>query len=282
VITSIGSKAKSSVVPNGFIIIIINIAALVGGFVIGAVIQNVYFATKASARGEKTSGEYQYVLNTTKDGVHLEEYFGSKGGSVVIPATVDGLPVVGIGGRLFFSEYRSPYGARDNRKERITSVTIPDTVTTILGGFENCTELKQITLPKNLKYIGPSAFKGSGLTSITIPEGITDIANVAFSDCTSLTSVTLPRSLERMGGNAFSGATALVDVRIPSGSRIVYGSYYAASASTSSDHIFIEGLNRYFRAEQGSTPSNHSFNGCTSLSAASQQAIRDSGYTGEF
>ena len=41
--------------------------------------------------------------------------------------------------------------------------------------------------------IGNYAFDGcSGLTSITIPDGVTSIGDFAFSDCSGLTSITIP------------------------------------------------------------------------------------------
>ena len=122
-------------------------------------------------------------------------------------------------------------------------------------------EITQATFPDGITVIEDSAYYGTGLTSVTIPEGITVIRNSAFSNCKNLTSVTLPRSLERIGENAFYDCTSLVNVTIPSGHTIQYGTFYG----------------RDFEATQ----ITGSFF-CTSLSEASQQAIRDSGYTGKF
>ena len=44
----------------------------------------------------------------------------------------------------------------------------------------------------------------SGLTAVTIPEGCTEIAANAFSDCADLQTVDLPDSLETLGEAAFS------------------------------------------------------------------------------
>ena len=54
------------------------------------------------------------------------------------------------------------------------------------------------------------AFKGcTGLTSVTIPEGVTSIGYLAFFDCTGLTSITIPDSVTSIDGSAFSGCTKL-------------------------------------------------------------------------
>ena len=54
----------------------------------------------------------------------------------------------------------------------------------------------------------------TGLTSITIPDGVTEIWDYAFTDCTGLTSVTIPASVTFMGEGAFDGCTGLTGVYI--------------------------------------------------------------------
>lgn len=74
-----------------------------------------------------------------------------------------------------------------------------------------------LNLPENYKGrgygIGESVFKAClGLTSITIPDGVTSIGNSAFSGCSGLTSITLPNSLMSIGTNAFSGCYGLTSI----------------------------------------------------------------------
>jgi len=100
----------------------------------------------------------------------------------------------------------------------ITSVTIPDTVTSIGNqAFKWCSKLTSITLPTSLTTIGQGVFYNcTGLTSITLPEGITTIGWQAFRGCTGLTSITLPDSLTNTGQEAFRGCTGLTSITIPS------------------------------------------------------------------
>jgi len=58
-------------------------------------------------------------------------------------------------------------------------------------------------------YIGKSAFEGSGITSVSIPDSVTTIEESAFRGCTALKSVTLPDSLTTISDYAFYECSAL-------------------------------------------------------------------------
>lgn len=63
--------------------------------------------------------------------------------------------------------------------------------------------------------VGRFAFYGcSGLTSVTVPEGVTALRASAFRNCTSLTSVALPATLDSVYGYAFGSCAALADVAV--------------------------------------------------------------------
>lgn len=121
------------------------------------------------------------------------------------------------------------------------------------SAFEECTPLKNITIPKSVKNINMCAFgynsdvfgaykceftdnlvgvifeensqlKSIGecafacctkLESITIPDGVTDIANHAISYCTSLKNITIPNSVINIGNGAFYNCSSLESMAIP-------------------------------------------------------------------
>ena len=84
--------------------------------------------------------------------------------------------------------------------------------------FEGCSGLTSITLPSGLTEIGWGAFQYcSGLTSITLPSGVTKIGFSAFEGCSGLTSLTLPSGLTEIGFSAFHGCSGLTSIPLPSG-----------------------------------------------------------------
>ena len=78
-----------------------------------------------------------------------------------------------------------------------------------IGGntFANCVGLTSLTLPSGVTLIGYSAFEGcSGLTSLDIPSGVTSIGRSAFSGCSGLTSIYVyAGKLPKMGSDVFNG-----------------------------------------------------------------------------
>ena len=101
------------------------------------------------------------------------------------------------------------------------SVIIPETVT-----YNGTTY--------SVKSIGKSAFCGSSLTSVTIPNSVKNIEEWAFNSCSSLTSVTIPNSVKSIGNNAFGGCSSLTSVTIPNSvTSIGYGVFRNCISLTS-------------------------------------------------
>ena len=66
---------------------------------------------------------------------------------------------------------------------------------------------------KKVTSIGNAAFSHcSGLTSISIPEGVTHIGNYAFYYCSGLTSINIPEGVTKIGKSAFYECDCLTDV----------------------------------------------------------------------
>ena len=81
--------------------------------------------------------------------------------------------------------------------------------------FYGCRGLTSLTLPSGLTSIGSWAFTGcSGLTSLSLPSGLTSIGVGAFSGCSGLTSLSLSSGLTSIGDVAFSGCSGLTSIYV--------------------------------------------------------------------
>ena len=100
----------------------------------------------------------------------------------------------------------------------LTSITIPESVTTIVGwAFLGCTSLTSITIPSSVNSIGAYAFSAcTSLTSITLPSSVTSIEKEAFSDCAKLTTVTMKGATPpTLGDNIFESCEELNTIFVP-------------------------------------------------------------------
>ena len=108
--------------------------------------------------------------------------------------------------------------------------------------FRDCSGLTSVNIPDGITNIGYGTFSGcSSLTSITIPDGVTSIGERAFSDCSSLTSIIIPDGVTSIGSYAFSGCDNLTSVSIGEGVRNIgghtfYGCYNLTSVVWNAIH----------------------------------------------
>ena len=130
----------------------------------------------------------------------------------------------------------------------------------VIVGYDGAAEC---TIPSKLDgydvmEIRYSAFKNSGITSLSIPSTVTKIGNEAFRDCLKLTKVSIPASITADGGIAervfmgckslkevtiakgyaapigesmFQGCTSLTTINIPEGVAYIYGSAFESCTS---------------------------------------------------
>ena len=104
----------------------------------------------------------------------------------------------------------------------LTSVVLPEGMLSLgmtsSAAFANCSSLTKAVLPSTLQgELGREMFRGTALTTITVPEGVTKIGAQAFMYSYYLTNVSLPMgdSLTAIETDAFA-LTGLKQVSIPS------------------------------------------------------------------
>ena len=208
---------------------------------------------------ESPVGDFSYASSSSA--VTITGYRGA-GGTVVIPAVINDLPVTAIGVSAFnaktnLTSITIPSGVKDIGDSafrgctNLASVSIPDTVTRIGSrAFRSCTKLATINIPSSVSTIRFQAFWDcTSLTSISIPDSITDIESATFLGCTGLTTFTIPSRVTDIGIDAFNGCASLTEITIPASVTTI--GTFAFSACSSMRSINVEASNANYVSVNG-------------------------------
>lgn len=232
----------------------------------------------AKWRGTATVDDYTYTYSVLNGQVEIGT--GETGelseaavsprptGGVVIPSSLGGYPVTGIGEYAFES-------CTD-----MTDVEIPESVVSIRAeAFGGCEGLANVEIPRNVMYIDVTAFgfcyrftvdpanavysSRNGLLlskdgrtlvrgvygDVEIPSSVTKIGDSAFDGCPLLESVTIPDGVLDIGAHAFCCCDGLENILIPQsvtniGTR-AFGSCYNLRS------FAVDPANRFYSARDG-------------------------------
>ena len=120
---------------------------------------------------------------------------------LVIPSTVNGIPVTEIANNAFY------------RNNKIKSVYCGNRVTVIgFQAFENCSNLKKVIIPDSVEKICEEAFCWCGLTEVQIGDRVKEMGRAAFQQNDRLKSVKLPYCLTVIPEDAFNNCTSLSEI----------------------------------------------------------------------
>ena len=124
-----------------------------------------------------------------------------------------------------FGSYFTPVNSRYFNAGRANVVNMPvykysldeDGNATITGysGSVSALAIPQTIDGHKVVAIGNSAFEGTCLVNVTIPDTVTEIGDWAFENCKQLSSVSLSSNLVALGSGTFSNCTSLTSIRIP-------------------------------------------------------------------
>jgi hypothetical protein len=126
-------------------------------------------------------------------------------------------------GTVTITAYQGPSGA----------VAIPSTLNglpvTAIGAyaFRNLSSLSSVTIPNGVTNIGDGSFMFCGLTNFDLPDTITNLGQMIFYGCEGLTSVTIPNSVTNLGVECFGLCSGLTNVTLGNGlSSIGEGAFF--------------------------------------------------------
>ena len=147
------------------------------------------------------SGDFTYEVSGST--ITIIRYTGTSN-TVVVPATIDEMPVTGIGDSAFYDAFV------------LTSLTLPNSLTSIgTNAFTWCAQLTSLTLPDSVTNISKEAFSWCrGLTNVTIGKHVASIGERGFYGCTALTDLTIPSSVIIIGEEAFSTCIVLTRITV--------------------------------------------------------------------
>ena len=114
----------------------------------------------------------------------------------------------------------------------LQSVHLPSTVTKLeWKAFSGCSPLRDINIPSGFTSIGDSAFAGTAITSIELPDGITKIGEWVFKNCTSLQTVKMSDNVKSIACGAFEGCSSLTSINIPKDLDTLWGDVFSGCSS---------------------------------------------------
>ena len=228
----------------------------------------------------------QFIYTTNNGTINITGYTGTND-DVVIPSTIDGLPVTSIVGRWAYGWYSGFLSSG------LTDLTIPNGVTNIgTYAFAACGSLTGVTIPNSVSSIGGFAFGRSGLTNVTIPNSVANIGDAAFSSCPNLTNImvdplnpafssvdgvlfnesqttlvdypagkvgyyAIPNSVTIISSGAFADCSSLTSITMPYGVTSIGGIAFSGCSSLTNLTI----------PDSVTSVGDYAFNYCTSLTS---------------
>ena len=109
--------------------------------------------------------------------------------------------------------------------------------------FYGCSGLTSLTIPSGVTKIGCYALSSCiGLTSLTLPSSVTEIGEHAFLNCRGLTNFTIPSGVTKIGAGAFFCCYGLISLTIPSSVTAIGSQAFNACSELTSIYAYMEKL----------------------------------------
>ena len=150
----------------------------------------------------------------------------------------------------------------------LATITLPEGLTNIgRQAFTNCTLLKHINIPKDIIEISEEAFYRSGIETISFEEGIKKLGTYALA-FTNITTVTLPESMREISDLAFCGCANLESVALNEGLTTIKSQAFGdksklteivipATVTEMDETVFLKCNTLQFVKFEGNAPQNY-------------------------
>ena len=150
--------------------------------------------------------------------------------SIVIPETIDGMPVTEIARQAFYGSPITDVTIGENVREigkqafymckKLSSVTWHCQCDVIPADrFDGCSNLAQFDF-SGIKKIGQHAFRKSGLQKVCLPKNIESISEWAFGECKELRTVEWNCTCDVIPADCFLGCSNLTQFHFSSVKKI--------------------------------------------------------------
>jgi hypothetical protein len=214
--------------------------------------------------------EVEITGTGTDQNITIKRYTGI-GKNIIVPSTINGIPVIKIAGFAF-------------NESDCTTISIPDSVVEIERTFTfiRCKNLASITvdganvqfksidgvlfskdgsrilryppaksgttytIPDGVKTMDLGVFEDAEkLTTVVIPVGVSEIPQNSFRHCTNLTNITIPEGVTTFDYHSFDSC-GFVSITIPKSVTKVWNAFYGCDKF--SPDVRAEIINRFGRA----------------------------------
>ncbi len=131
-----------------------------------------------------------------------------------------------------------------------------------------CTEdgdKQEFEIPNSVKRISSGAFNGRKMTSVTIPQSVTDIWAEAFWGCSSLTTIFIPNSVTYIGTGVFGGCKNLTSIIVEKDNPVYDSRDNCNAIIKTSDNTLIQGCSTTVIPQDVTTIGDYAFWGINSL-----------------
>lgn len=178
----------------------------------------------------QTSADGLWEVSISDGAATITKYNGDAA-EVIVPDTIDGVPVQYIGRFAL------------NDLQNLKRIQFPDSVISMgIYVLAGCTSLTTVKLPKKLSVLPHDMFNGcSSLTEIIWPENLTEIGNGCFYNCSGLTGISIPDSVTKIGFDNLVGCSSLSAVHLPKNLKTIGTCVFAMNGIPLETVIFPEG-----------------------------------------